>query len=163
MLNPVLHKEANGAGLQSKWPREKHSKSSTPQNSALRQPPGPWMGRREDWRAQHSLAGSYRSERRCCGWWEGRGLPGQQVQAGKSPGYSPQKVLHLNSKSCENKYTISGMEIAGWPTKKKHLTGSLLHFAMFFLICCSTAAEAFQNWFTLLCLKDVGIIPMQQD
>lgn len=41
MLNPALHKEANGAGLESKRPHEKHSKPSALQTQLCGSPQGP--------------------------------------------------------------------------------------------------------------------------
>lgn len=94
---------------------------------------------------------------------KGGSCQGGRSKRAKAQGTPPQKVLHVNSNSGKNKHTTLGMERARWPTKKKAPDQVFYTLQYFFLICCSTAAEAFQNWFTLLCLKDVGIIPMQQE
>lgn len=84
-----------------------------------------FVGSGEDWRAQHSPAGSCWTERRCCG---REAAVGAAAPSGWKSRVSPHKALHANSNSCKTNtpFQAWSSQINNRGKKASHLTSFIL-------------------------------------
>lgn len=78
---------------------------------------------------------------------KGGGCRGGRSKQAKAQGTPPRKCCALTPTAAGTNTQFQAWKEPDDQPEKKHLTKSLLYFAIFFLICCSTAAEALQNCF----------------